>query len=351
MDPFELLEQAGRVKPADPAVLDRAAADLLTRCGEPVTGAGRGRRIRLPRMRPLQLTAGVTAIAVAAGVAVAVATAVTVPTAGAGGGNVVTTAYVINRTERALAAVQAGSAIQQTTFAVTGRLQLGANLTPSDRDPAWLEQMRLTQVTAWSYGSRTRVAGFGVGGRRVFDVGLASATRPRGHQLLPLPVLVGRAARSWYYPLSMSAPAAPPVTCQGSSQAIYNGPALMSWTQASSARWTALIREALSCGLFQLDGRQAVDGVDALRLVATPDEVQLQQGAHEVLWVSPRTFLPVRMSFGRGAAAADFRWLPPTGANLATLLVTVPHGAVEHRLPAGTGIVFWQMAELGKPVG
>ncbi len=320
MDPFELLEQAGRVKPADPAVLDRAAADLLARCGEPVTGAGRGRRIRLPRMRPLQLTAGVTAIAVAAGVAVAVATAVTVPTAGAGGGNVVTTAYVINRTERALAAVQAGSAIQQTTFAVTGRLQLGANLTPSDRDPAWL-------------------------------VGLASATRPRGHQLLPLPVLVGRAARSWYYPLSMSAPAAPPVTCQGSSQAIYNGPALMFWTQASSARWTALIREALSCGLFQLDGRQAVDGVDALRLVATPDEVQLQQGAHEVLWVSPRTFLPVRMSFGRGAAAADFRWLPPTGANLATLLVTVPHGAVEHRLPAGTGIVFWQMAELGKPVG
>ena len=139
------------------------------------------------------------------------------------------------------------------------------------------------------------------------------------------------------------------MTCRGTNQALYNAPSLMSSVLASSARWAALIRKALSCGLFRLGGRQQVDGVEAIRLLATANEVQRQQGAHEVLWVNPKTFLPVRMSFGQDSARADFRWLPPTEANLARLRVTIPHAMAAHRLPAGTGILFWQVIYIGPP--
>ena len=110
--------------------------------------------------------------------------------------------------------------------------------------------------------------------------------------------------------------------------------------------------KALSCGLFH-GGRQQVDGVEAIRLLATANEVQRQQGAHEVLWVNPKTFLPVRMSFGPGsampgAARADFRWLPPTEATWQAA-GNHPDAMAAHRLPAGTGILFWQVIYIGPP--
>jgi len=153
-------------------------------------------------------------------------------------------------------------------------------------------------------------------------------------------VLVNPVAGAWYGPVSMPVSAHPPVTCRGSSRALADAPFLMPLTQASPAGWAGLIREALSCGLFRLDGRA---GTGAIRLIATPAEVRQQHGAHEVLWVSPKTFLPVRMSFGPGAVSAAFSWLPPTAANLAKLRVTAPHQALGHRLPAGTGILVWQV--------
>ena len=39
MNAFELLKLAGEVEPADPAVLDKAAAGLLARCGTTAGGA------------------------------------------------------------------------------------------------------------------------------------------------------------------------------------------------------------------------------------------------------------------------------------------------------------------------
>lgn len=354
MDELTMLREAWQPPaPAAAPVRARARARLLelASAGGAGQAARRQRRIRLPRSRPWLIAAGAASVAAAAA-GVVVSAAVTVPATGGGHRPAVTTAYVVGQAGRALAAVEGGSAIQQTRFTARAHLRLGANLTPPQRTPAWLGQINPAEIITWSYRDRIKVAGF-TAGRLLFQAGPPAPAGRQGGQPAPGYVLVNSIAASWYYPLVRPAPAQPRLTCGQASKALYNAPFLMSMTQASSSRWTALIRQALGCGLFRLDGRQRVDGIDAIRLTATPPEVSLQQGAHEVLWVSPKTFLPVRMSFGpRSAAAevatADFRWLPPTAANLARLQVTIPPGVAGHRLPAGTGIVFWQIGWGGR---
>ena len=78
----------------------------------------------------------------------------------------------------------------------------------------------------------------------------------------------------------------------------------------------------MSCGLFRLDGRQQVDGVEAIKLVSVP---QRSLPARETVWVNAATYLPVRVNAGwvpshgpRSVITYDYRWLPPTKANLAT---------------------------------
>ncbi len=73
--------------------------------------------------------------------------------------------------------------------------------------------------------------------------------------------------------------------------------------------------------MFRLGGRQYVDGVDAMKLVAGP-----RFPFRATLWVNPATYLPVRLSAtlpaGPGRSeqvVSDFQFLPPTKANLARL--------------------------------
>jgi hypothetical protein len=49
------------------------------------------------------------------------------------------------------------------------------------------------------------------------------------------------------------------------------------------------------------------------------------------LWVNAQTYLPIRLVIGvggggQGIAVQDFRYLPPTPANLARLRVPIPAG-------------------------
>jgi hypothetical protein len=69
-----------------------------------------------------------------------------------------------------------------------------------------------------------------------------------------------------------------------------------------------------------MDGRQRVDGIDAVKITGGKALV--------ALWVNPATYLPVRAisRFGRGRAQTDFRWLSPTRARLFRLSVRVPAG-------------------------
>jgi hypothetical protein len=91
--------------------------------------------------------------------------------------------------------------------------------------------------------------------------------------------------------------------------------------------WPAYIRQELSCGMYHQDGRQWVDGIDAVKL--TGNSRLLRE-----MWIDPATYLPVRETYlpVRGApgptvpVSTDFRWFPVTAASLAHLKVSVPAG-------------------------
>jgi hypothetical protein len=84
--------------------------------------------------------------------------------------------------------------------------------------------------------------------------------------------------------------------------------------QPVSEIWQSVIRQELSCGAYTENGRQRVDGVDAIKLT----------GSGVVLWIDPKTYLPVRQA-GPGIVT-DFRWFRATPASLAKLKVAIPAG-------------------------
>jgi len=94
--------------------------------------------------------------------------------------------------------------------------------------------------------------------------------------------------------------------------------------QIGPAGWPASIRFELRCGVITADGRQRVDGIDAIKLTG-------RNGLLVTLWVDPRTYLPVRVVSGVTPVAGpltrtDFRWLRPTPASLAHLNLQIPPG-------------------------
>lgn len=84
----------------------------------------------------------------------------------------------------------------------------------------------------------------------------------------------------------------------------------------ASESWPSVIRQELSCGAYTEDGHQRVNGIDAIKLTGSNGLV---------LWIDPKTYLPVRQA-GPAARVTDFRWLRATPASLANLTVTVPAG-------------------------
>jgi hypothetical protein len=104
--------------------------------------------------------------------------------------------------------------------------------------------------------------------------------------------------------------------------------------------WRVTIPKALRCGVFHLAGRQQVDGVTAMTLIAKP-----QPGfARLELWIDPATYLQVRLDAtfqaGHGPQSLlrnDYRWLPPTKANLAALHAAIRRATIPasfRKLPA-----------------
>lgn len=101
--------------------------------------------------------------------------------------------------------------------------------------------------------------------------------------------------------------------------------------------WAATIRKALGCGKFTTSGTERVDGVNAIKL--TP----VRPGAaHEVLWVDPATYLPVRVAYETRRSPKgpftlgqlwDVQLLLPTAANLARLTMHIPAGFVQVPAP------------------
>jgi hypothetical protein len=84
------------------------------------------------------------------------------------------------------------------------------------------------------------------------------------------------------------------------------------------------LRAAVSCGTLTVTGRQHEDGTAAIELTSTRNSP-----ISETIWVSPGTYLPVRVVVsapGRQGPwqTADITWLPPTAQNLARLPVPIP---------------------------
>jgi hypothetical protein len=97
---------------------------------------------------------------------------------------------------------------------------------------------------------------------------------------------------------------------------------LIHGTLPSSGTWQSVIRQELSCGAYTEDGRQRVDGINAIKITGS-NGVLGSNGA--VLWIDPSTYLPVRLAVP-GAGVTDFHWYRATPARLAKLKVTVPAG-------------------------
>jgi hypothetical protein len=287
---------------------------------------GRARR-RLRRRR----LAGVSAIAGAAAVGV-VAAVVVVPGAGAPAGSTghaQAAAYVTSRVEKAVAT-------ENLVFVGRSDSKLWGN------------------TVTWAYGSRSRFEEYSpkadyrdrvVNGQRLWDF-------PRQERGLPYLAegtalvggkLVGAYVTYFDHKYSLSPLRPQPVSACSTTAALSMGGPIIPTTD-----WAAFIDGTLACGAASVTGHVLVDGTATVQLTGKPVTVRLQPGYAKVVgakWVTarwtldvnPTTYLPVRMygsteTFGGRAgrytssSVTNVRWLPPTSANIAQAMVTIPPG-------------------------
>jgi hypothetical protein len=116
----------------------------------------------------------------------------------------------------------------------------------------------------------------------------------------------------------------------------------------ASGDWPAFVKATLACRGATVAGHARINGMTTTKITGKPVTVRLSKGegqsVHEkyarawwTLYVNPRTYLPVRMigvtetfggpgGFTRFASVTNVAWLPPTAANKAKALVTIPPG-------------------------
>jgi hypothetical protein len=162
-----------------------------------------------------------------------------------------------------------------------------------------------------SYRGTSKISAFTPAGQRVIAEWTATTRGAR-----QVSVTVNYRLRNWWRS-APQATLAPPGTLSCGGRDVLIG----------SGDWAAFIRTELGCGGFVTDGRQRVDGVDAIKITGGQ--------RLSVLWVDPVTYLPVRalLALAQGRPQTDFRWLSPTPARLAGLKVTVPIGFRQVRAP------------------
>jgi hypothetical protein len=262
-----------------------------------------------------------TALAVAAtGTAAAVAGATTglalTTTSGtsqpSGRAPVETTAFVVSHVTSALATTDK---IGYTSSAFTG--------------PGLTTGVLTDRLALWAYGDLSRQLTESKTGQPLYDT--STAPESGGWRILAvsypdrdyIDVTASHAAVS----LPLSQLYSPPADlCASGVLTVGNA------STKTAADWAAIITNGLKCGAFTTDGRQWVDGVDAIKLIGHRTVPQT------TLWVDPGSYLPVRLtdqvhvilgSAAKQTAATlttDFRWLPATKANLKQLTAPIPPG-------------------------
>ena len=242
-----------------------------------------------------------------------------------------TTARVIQRVDAALAAVQANSPVE----AVIARGFPGARVSVGGP-----YQVRIGTARMWSRGDVGHIAYFAPDGR------LAAGFRSSVTHGTFVATGIDYQHRTWWRSRSRTGAS----TDQGAPATCIFRPVAQSPAQAASE-----IRRLLHCDHVRVAGRQRIDGVAAIKIV-----LQVVPSKHRtctsgtgsigptkttwhctswtnvsrpggILWVASSDYLPVRFEpAGLPKSVAigrmDFRWLPPTQANLARLQMPIPAG-------------------------
>jgi len=306
--------------------MDRFTADMQV----PADMLGRARtRVRHRRLAVRAALAFGTAAVTAAAVA-----AVTVPGTG-GVTNAQTAAYVIKRVQHALA---------DENFVIQG--QATGSMTVSVHG----HKARSSEGTSmsWSYGNRSRFVEFtGDGCGHVLADG--SCTHRGGSELYLTDgtALIGGKLTGAYvtyfdhkyslYPVGQDHLKA----CSRTAQLALGAPAV------TTPNWPAFIKAMLGCGAAAVTGHARIGGVKTTVISGSVD-VPLSRGyarsvretrvrVRYTLYVDSATYLPVRAygsteTYGGAAgptvsaSVTSVRWLPPTAANIAKALVTIPPG-------------------------
>lgn len=309
--------------------------------------AGMIRRVSQRRRRQLAMrsVAGVTAALATGAVALV---AVVVPSAGGNGAAFAAT--VVKRVDKALGAAEPGEIAQMTvTTAQSGVVPGGKTVTTTAED--------------WSFGDRWRSVTYSKDGHPVYDEGYSASSvftlvsykaqiwarrRGLGHPLGLEPPNRPMGVAPFGKPLSGSrelvpkasaGPAYLPRGCEpvGAALALLFQPGLPGiGFSASSPPTTAAraLRTAVSCGALAVAGRQRINGVEAIELTSRKSSL-----ISETIWVSPGTYLPLRV-FVRSVAGeqgfrltADISWLQRNPQNLDKLDVPIPAGFRRVTLP------------------
>jgi hypothetical protein len=297
--------------------------------------AGMTRRATQRRRRRLALrsVAGVATALAAAAVALV---AVEVPGAGTGG-SAVASASVVKRVDSALSAAEPGDIAQMmvTTRSVA----------------AFSSTAVTTTAEEWSYRDQWRSVAYSSAGRRLYDEGFAASVF----------TLVNYQTRTWARETglgraaeALSGPAGcglVPFPDRPVPQLFQPGLPGMGFS-ASSPPATASrdLHTAVACGRLVVAGHQRVGGIDAIELTSP-----LNGPISETVWVSPGTYLPVRVVVRSANGqpvfrlTADITWLAPTAQNLAKLTVPIPAGFRQVQLMAAVLPIVQQIPGQQKP--
>ena len=240
------------------------------------------------------------------GVAAAVLTAQNRPPTGV---TAQTTAYVLSRSEAALAAAAAGDPVITLRSPDWGQ-GIGFDMNPR-------HALMWQQTDMWFHGGQLRTEGLTSAGQPVYDFGTSQRTQTN----------VDYPAKVWWlvsWPESATAPSAKQLTCE---DVRYFG------VDGSPEQYAVDIRKAIACGLYTTAGTEQVNGTGAIKLVPVRPK---NNAPTAILWLDPATYLPIKIAVetvtGRTMQLNHteyIRWLPPTPAAVAELTPPVPAGFVQ----------------------
>jgi hypothetical protein len=313
--------------------MQRFTADLRAPAGLTCQIARRRRRRRLALR---SLTGAATALSAGA-VALAV---VMVPSRPYSGINL--TADVVKRVSSALTAADPGDIAQMSVTTTSSAATYGGNAAT-------------TTAEEWSYGDQWRSVTYSSPGHPLYDEGSSTSGTSSVY------TLVNYRTQTWTRQPGLGRPAAY-VPLSGRSGVHGCGPAVAAvpllfrfglpgiGLPANTLPSTVArsLRAAVVCGTLTMAGRQQVDGVQTIKLTSRAGSF-----IAETIWVSPSTYLPVRVVVRSAPGApviqqtADITWLPPTAQNLVKLTVPIPAGFRHVSFPAVVAPTFKQIpAEL-----